>query len=89
MGQTPAATHPPLATQESSSHCQDENPKFKAGEWESFARAGKREGLGVLCRLLGKVFLLDQKRQDEGKACAGWVSRNSNGKTSEVGETLG
>ena len=55
----------------------------------SIRRAGKRERLGVLCRLLGKVFLLDQKRQDEGRACVGWGSRNSNGKTSEVGETLG
>lgn len=37
---------------------------------------GKREGLGVLCRLLGKVFLLDQKRKDEGRVCAAWGSRN-------------
>lgn len=45
----------------------------------------KREGLGVLCRLLGKAFLLDQKRQDEGRAYAGWGSRNGMEKPLRLG----
>lgn len=49
---------------------------------------GKREGLGVLCRLLGKAFLLDQKRQDEGRAYAGWGSRNGMEKPLRLGVTI-
>ena len=85
MRQAPAATHPPLATQESSSHCKDEYPKFKAGEWESCARSRKEGGTGCPVQAPGKGFPPGPKRQDEGRAYAGWGSRNGMEKPLRLG----